>query len=455
MLKEQLTILRQIPRTVWVLCLVSFLMNLSSITIATLSPIFMISGLGATPAIVGRVRGITECLGYFAQIFSGLISDYIGKRKILIAIGYGCAGLTKPIFALATNIEWYTIAQCIDRVSNGFRDTPRDALIADVAPQGVKGTCFSLRHGFATAGSFLGSLLASFGLWYTSNNYRLMYWCAVIPVIVAWLCVIFLAEDPKGTKKLKDLVEKEEAKVKKPLLQLKFSKVYALLWSCIGLSTVLSFIGYWQIAAVIVSVAFIYWLKVKILDLKGAHLNAQYWFLMVVVATIMLARFTQALLILHMKNLNLIESLIPIVMAVMNLAYSTSANIVAIYTDRLDRRIFLWISLPLLVFSYIILGTASTVTMGMVGIFLYGLHMGTTQGVIPAMVADLTPPTIRATSFGIYSVICGFAVAISSIVAGFLMENYQSSTPFLVSSVIAILGTVLVMFLKPTNNAHL
>lgn len=393
--------LREIPQTVWILGVVSLLMNISSVIISTLSPLFMVSVLGASHTQVGLIRGVTEAIAYFTKIPSGMLSDYIGKRKVLIVIGYFFAAFTKPIFATTSSIMWYALAQFLDRVSNGMRDAPRDALVADYAPPHAKGACFGIRQGFATVGAFLGAIAALYLMCKTSDNYQFIYWLSTIPVLFAVLFLVIGVKDSPNTPK----------RAERKRTSVNFS------------------------------------------DLKKLGFN--YWYLMVVVTVFMLSRFSEVFLVINAKNLGMRESYAPIVMIIMNLGYTLSGYIVAINMDRIDRRVFLWIGFPTLMISYSILGCTNNLHTLLWGTFLYGVHMGTTQGVLAAMVADLTPKEIRATSFGIYSLISGLGMAVASTAAGKMSDLYGISTTFIAGCGITGIALVLLSFMNRTNPKEL
>jgi MFS family permease len=389
--------LHEVPSTVWVLSAVSMLMNISSVMISSLSPLFLMNVLMASATTVGIIRGLTEGVGYFARVFAGALSDYVGKRKMLVVLGYGFAVLTKPIFATTSSILWYGMAQFFERCSNGLRDTPRDAMILDVAPPQMKGICFGLRQGFATAGAFVGAIIATVAMVYTARNYQIVYWISTIPVVLAVLLLV------KGVKEPQDVPARK---------------------------------GYTS--------QLISWSEIR-------DLGRSYWMLILVIAVFMLARFSEAFLLMRARSLNMDESYAPMVLMVMNLAYMLSGNSVATVMDRFDRRLFLWIGFPTLILSYILMGFFQNLGIILCGVFVYGLHMGTTQSVLAAMVADLTPRHLRATSFGIFSLTCGIMLTISISFAGVICDALGIASTFLAGAVIAGVATLLLLFIRPSN----
>src|SRR5665811_1348751 len=151
---------REIPGSVWALGLVSLFMDVSSEMIHALLPLYLVTALGASTLTVGIIEGIAEATASIVKVFSGALSDWLGKRKFLATLGYGLAAFTKPVFPLATTFGWLVAARFIDRIGKGIRGAPRDALIADIAPAGLRGASFGLRQSLDTVGAFLGPLIA-------------------------------------------------------------------------------------------------------------------------------------------------------------------------------------------------------------------------------------------------------------------------------------------------------
>jgi len=148
-----------IPRSIWMLGFVSLFMDVSSELIHGLLPVFMVTSLGASAFAVGVVEGIAEATALIVKVFSGVLSDYLGKRKSLAVIGYGMGALSKPLFALALTVNWVLAARFMDRIGKGIRGAPRDALVADLAPPEIRGAAYGLRQSLDTVGAFVGPLL--------------------------------------------------------------------------------------------------------------------------------------------------------------------------------------------------------------------------------------------------------------------------------------------------------
>lgn len=185
------TALRALPRGIWPLGFVSLFMDLSSEMIHALLPVYLVAVLGASTLTVGLIEGVAEATAMITKIFSGALSDWLGRRKMLAAIGYGLAAFTKPIFPLATTIEWILTARFLDRVGKGVRGAPRDALVADLAPAALMGASFGLRQSLDTIGAFLGPLTAIGLMHLTGDNYAAVFWIAVVPAFAAVGLMVF------------------------------------------------------------------------------------------------------------------------------------------------------------------------------------------------------------------------------------------------------------------------
>ena len=390
----------RIPRTVWILGIVSLFMNSASVIITALTPFFITQVLGSSAATVGHVRGFTEALSYLVKLCSGVLSDYIGKRKVLILLGYGCAAITKPMFGLAHNIYQYTIAQVIERVANGMRDTPRDALIADCVPKKLKGTSYGIRQSFATAGSLIGSLGCYFLLSYfatkgsSTDNVRIVYFLATIPSLIAVFLLFWGVSEPKGMIKLKD---RKGFPIKKS-------------------------------------------------DLK--QLGGRFWFFVSVLLLFMTSRFSEAFLVLKAQELGWDLKHISLVLSVLYLFNSVTSKICGNLSDRIDRRVFLGLGFLLMMCSCLIVAYSTSIAVLLIGVAVYGIHYGATQGTFYALVADYSPSHIKGTSFGVFNLVCAIGMLGSNSLTGELWKLFGSHTAMLVEAGIAFSAFIMLLFLK-------
>ena len=374
-----------IPKNVWALGIVSLLMDLSSEMILSILPIFLVTGLGVSVLTLGLIEGFAEGAASIIKAFSGMLSDYLKKRKILIVIGYGLSTLTKPFFALASTATWIFTARFVDRLGKGIRGAPRDSLIADSTSTKIRGTAYSLRQSLDTLGALLGPIIAIIILYLTTNNFRFVLWFAVIPAV---LCIVVLIFGVKETTLKKNVLKK-----KSYFLFKNFSKITPVIW--------------------------LFFLTVFILNL---------------------GHFSEAFLLLRSQEIGLKVSFIPIVFVVMNVAYAIVAVPFGHLADKVGFFIPIVCGFLILVLSNIILALTNGIEWMFAGIIFWGIHLGMTQGLLLAMVAQLSPLELRGTSFGLFHAITGVALLIASLIAGYLWQYYNSGLIFIVSAIITSVG---------------
>ncbi|MDD1526536.1 MFS transporter [Bradyrhizobium sp. WBOS7] len=377
-----------LPRGIWVLGFVSMLMDISSEMIHALLPVYLVTVLGASTLTVGFIEGIAEATASITKIFSGALSDWLGRRKLLAALGYGLAALTKPLFPLAPSVGWLVAARFVDRIGKGIRGAPRDALIADIAPIGLRGASFGLRQSLDTTGAFLGPLIAVALMWWTADNFTIVFWVAVLPAFLSFGLITFGVNepDPDPSREL----------VKNPL----------------------------NLAAM-------------------RQLGAVYWRVVAVGIVFTLARFSEAFLILRAQNIGLDVMWVPAVLVLMNIVYALSAYPAGVLSDRINRTGLLALGLVVLAGADLALALLPTLSGLALGVALWGLHMGLTQGLLSAMVADAAPPSLRGTAFGYFNLFTGLALLAASVIAGALWDAYGPAGTFLAGlgfALLALLG---------------
>jgi MFS family permease len=377
-----------IPRTVWALGFVSLFMDLSSELIHALLPIFLVTTMGMSVTALGVLEGAAEATAMIVKVFSGPVSDWLGRRKPLLLLGYGLAALTKPLFPLASTPAWVVAARLLDRVGKGIRGAPRDALVADVAPPEIRGACFGLRQSMDTIGAFVGPLLAIVLMFWFTDHIRTVLWFAVVPAFIA-IGLIAFGIDESGHAPA-------HRTFRSPLC----------------------------------------WRALR-------EFPARYWFIVTIGATFTLARFSEAFLVLRAQQTGLDLVWIPGVMVVMSLAYSLSAYPVGILSDRLDRRLLLALGMALLIAADLVLGTGQSVVSVFVGVAVWGLHMGFTQGILAAMVSETAPATLRGTAFGVFNLACGLCMLLASALAGWLWDRFGASTTFVAGAALVVVPLLL------------
>jgi MFS family permease len=385
----------RIPHGVWILGLVSLCMDLSSEMIHSLLPVFLVTGLGAGAILIGVIEGIAEATASISKVFSGVLSDYIGRRKPLVVAGYGLAALTKPLFPLATSAAWVLAARFVDRIGKGIRGSPRDALVADLTPPAVRGAAYGLRQALDTAGALLGPLAALALMMLPNANVRTVFWVATMPAMAAVAVLVIFVREPA-----------ERAAPANRSTQ-------------------------------------IHWRELR--QLRGA-----FWFVVAIGAVFSLARFSEAFLVLRADNVGLAKNWTPLALAVMNVAYVTSAYPFGRLSDRVDRVLLLIGGSVVLVVSDLILALGERLSVILIGIGLWGIHMGMTYGLLAAMVADTAPADLRGSAFGVFNFVSGIAMLISSVMAGALWQWYGPRWTFLVGASLAA-AAVFGLILRPSR----
>ncbi len=379
--------LGQVPAGIWTLGFVSMLMDISSEMIHALLPIYMVTVLGTSTLAVGIIEGTAEATAAITKIFSGALSDWLGRRKGLAALGYALAAFSKPIFPLAPNLNWLVAGRFIDRVGKGIRGAPRDALIADLAPPEVRGASFGLRQSLDTVGAFVGPLLAILLMLATANSFTFVFWIAVVPAFVSFLLIVFLVHEPERPAALRI--------VKAPLSRAEL-----------------------------------------------VRLGTQYWWVVAIAAVFTLARFSEAFLVLRAQSVGVPVALIPAVLVLMNVAYALAAYPAGVLSDQMDRGTILIAGLLILIASDLILASSTTPVGVAIGVALWGLHMGLTQGLMATLVADAAPSELRGTAYGVFNLVSGIALLAASLIAGGLWDAVGPRGTFLAGATFAGLSLV-------------
>jgi len=379
---------RTLPRSIWALGFVSLFMDVSSELVHSLLPVFMATVLGASMATIGIIEGIAEATASITKVFSGWISDALGKRKLLALLGYGLAALTKPIFPLATTIGWVFGARFVDRIGKGIRGAPRDALVADIVHPSQRGAAYGLRQSLDSVGAFLGPLLAVLFMAVLADNIHAVLWIAVVPAFIAVALLLFGVQEPAH------LAQADHRR--KPL----------------SLSDI-------------------------------ARLPQRFWFVVLLGAVFTLARFSEAFLLLRAQHVGLGIGYVPVVLIIMNICYALTAYPAGVAADRFSRRRLLLLGLLMLIAADTLLAVTTTVWLALTGAALWGVHMGLTQGLLSKLVADNVPARLRGTAFGLFNLVSGGALLAASVIAGELWTHYGAPATFIAGAVfagVAVLG---------------
>jgi MFS family permease len=314
-------------------------------------------------------------------VFSGALSDRLRRRKLIVVLGYGLAAITKPVFPLATSIAWVFAARFLDRIGKGIRGAPRDALVADIAPAALRGAAYGLRQALDSVGAFLGPVLALGLMAWFANDIRAALWVAVIPAAMAVILLIVAVREPA------DAAPAAPAR------------------STFGGAT---------------------------------RLGARYWLLVLLGGMFTLARFSEAFLVLRAQDIGLAIGYVPVVMVAMNLIYAVAAFPAGAAADSMSRRGLLLAGLAVLVGADLMLAAASTPWQVIGGAMLWGLHMALTQGLLSKLVADHAPADLRGTAFGIFNLVSGIALVLTSVLAGLLWERIGPAATFIAGAGFAV-----------------
>ena len=384
-----------IPRGIWVLGFVSMLMDISSEMVHSLLPMFLVGSLGVSVLVVGIIEGLAEACALIVKVFSGTLSDYLGRRKGLAVLGYALGAVTKPLFAIASGPGLIITARLVDRVGKGIRGAPRDALVADIAPPEVRGAAFGLRQSLDTVGAFTGPLLAVGLMLLWANDFRAVFWVAVIPGVLSVLLLMVGVREPE---------RQADTPRSNPVNRANMRRLSAAYWWVVGIGAVFT-----------------------------------------------LARFSEAFLVLRAQQLGVAMAWVPLVMVAMNVVYAASAYPFGWLSDRISHTRLLVAGLLVLVLADAVLATSTDWVSLLLGVALWGVHMGMTQGLLATMVADTAPADLRGTAFGLFNLVSGVAMLIASVLAGWLWDTHGAASTFVAGAVFA-LSALLLLGLRPSDH---
>jgi MFS family permease len=379
----------RIPPGVWVLGFVSMLMDISSEMIHSLLPFFMVTILGASTIAVGLVEGLAESLALVIRVFSGTLSDYLGNRKWLAVCGYALGAFTKPLFALASGVDTVFTARLLDRVGKGVRGAPRDALLADITPPELRGAAFGLRQSLDTVGAFIGPLVAVWLMLLWANDFLAVFWVAVIPGMMAVALLVVGVKEPERRQTV--------------------TRTNPIRWD----------------------------------NLR--RLDSAYWWVVGIGFAFTLARFSEAFLLLRAEHGGIPVTFVPLVMVAMNVVYAVSAYPFGKLSDTMNHRKLLIWGLIVLITADVVLAIDDHRETVILGVILWGLHMGMTQGLLASMIAEVSPVDLRGTAYGFFNLACGLALLIASVLAGIVWEELGARFTFYMGALCGLCAIALVV----------
>lgn len=382
----------KIPNSIWAIGLATLLLNVSSVIVFGLSAVYMKTILGIGSGWIGFLEGTVEACAYLMKLLSGVLSDYLKRRKVIMVWGFALAVLSRPLLAAFSSFGTVLAARLLDRLGNGLQSTPRDALVGDIAPHGMKGKCYGLRQSMATAGSFLGGILGIIVMIVTQNNYPIVFWIASIPAVLALIILIVMVKEPTKTKE-------EKSEERQP----------------IHLSDI-------------------------------PLLGRPYWILMGITIIFMSARVSEAMLILHAhQNFELSARYIPFVLILYNGANSLISYPIGYLSDKMPRHYLLTVGFGLLLVADLLLGMAQNLTMVLFGVIVWGFQIGITQSMFMALIADLVPAHLRGTGFGFFYLISAVALVIAGSAGGMIAQYYGEHFSFFFSLTVGSLAFILLL----------
>lgn len=376
----------------------SLFMDASSELVHSLLPVFMTSVLGASVVTIGLIEGVAEATGSITKVFSGVLSDRLGKRKWLVVSGYGLGAISKPLFPLATSVAWVFLGRFVDRIGKGIRGAPRDALVADITPPALRGAAYGLRQALDSVGAFIGPLLAILLMRAMSDDIKAVLWTAIVPAVIAVVLLMVAIREPERP-----------------------------------------FGGPPE--------------RVRLTVADVGRLPRAFWWVVLLGALFTLARFSEAFLVLRAQDVGLAIGYVPTVMVAMNIAYAAIAYPAGRAADRVSPRMLLVVGLGILVVADLALAYAATPTLVFVGTTCWGIHMGLTQGLLSKLVADTSTAHLRGTAFGIFNIVSGGALFIASVIAGSLWSAAGASATFLAGAAFAVLTAIGLLAYRPAVGA--
>lgn len=393
-----------IPASIWAIGISSFLINISSVIVFGLSAVYMKTILGVATGWIGLLEGIVEACAYGTRIFSGIFSDYLRRRKAIMVWGFALATIARPILAISSSFGAVFTARLLDRVGNGVQSTPRDALVGDISPAEIKGSCYGLRQSLATAGSFVGGIVGVGAMLWTNQNFQHVFWIATIPAVLAFIILVISVKEPQRDSSEIDAATKKPAR-------------HPIHWNDV------------------------------------IRLGKPYWCLMIIAGLFMLARVSEAMLILHAhQNFGLSESYTPLILILYNGTNSLASYPIGRLSDKMSRQMLLGLGFIVLIMADILLGWAPNIYVMMAGVAVWGVQIGITQSMFLALVADTVPDDLRGTGFGFFYLISAVSLVLASTIGGTIAQYYNEHVTFMVSSLIASIALIaLILMAKWTK----
>lgn len=394
-----------VPVSVWIIGAMMCLINISFVMIYSLSPIYLNTTLGISAIWIGLLEGVVEGMSFIMKLCSGMLSDYLRRRKIIMVAGYTLTVISKPLLALASSFGIVFAARIFERLGNGIQATPRDAMVGDIAPTKHRGACFGLMRSLGTAGSCLGGIVGAFAMYITNDNIPNVFWIATIPAACAFTILILFVKDPRK-KTINTATHQPMKKQERRPIHLS--------------------------------------------DLK--LLGKPYWMLMVLVSVFMLARVSETLMVLHAhNNFELEKGFAPYIMSLYNSTYCLSSYPSGWLSDKYGRHMVLAFGIAALVISDFFLSYATNLYGFFIGVVIWGIQMGVAQSIFVALITDYVPADLRGTGFGFYYLISAISSVIAGLGGGAIAHYHGVANTFFVSMLIAIAALLVLLLFLPRS----
>ncbi len=390
---------RRLHPNIWFLTIGSFLTDVSSEMLTNLIPLFLYNVLGVQTSIIGLIDGIAETTASLVKIYSGGLSDRLGKRKLLTVIGYALSTVSKPFLYFAATWEWVLGVRFSDRVGKGIRTAPRDALLADSANTDQRGLAFGLHRAGDTAGAFVGLGIAALIIWLTQkgaaeltrHTFQIVVLASIIPAVLAVIVLVLGVKEVQTARKDN-------------------SKLPSLSWKAF---------------------------------------DKRFRAFLVVVIIFTLGNSSDSFIVLRGQDRGLSVLQIMGMLMTFNAVYSLLAGPLGSLSDRIGRRKLMlagWI-----IYGLVYLGFALSYTGVEIWVLFgfYGIYYALTEGVAKALVADIVPQEQRGTAYGLFNAAIGFSALPASLIAGILWQTVSPAAPFVFGACLSLLaGFLLITWVK-------
>lgn len=377
--------------SIWAIGFASMLLNISAVMVFGIAALYVQQILGVATGILLFLEGFFEAVAYVMKLFSGVISDYLRRRKSIMVWGFVLSVIARPLLAVFSGFSIVLSARLLDRLGNGIQATPRDALVGDLAPDDAKGACFGLRQSLAVAGSFIGGFVGIWCMIVTDKNFQAVFMLASIPALLGLLLVIFFVKDP----------HKEDSIHKKPIRH-----------------------------------------PIHLSDIK--RLGKPYWILMSIVLVFMSARVGESVLVLHATgSFGMDQNFSHAILILYNGMNSLCSYPIGHLSDRFGRYRFLALSFLLLILADGFLGFAPNLTTMMVGVALWGIQIGMSQSMFLSLIADHVPEDLRGTGIGFFYLISSVALLLAGAIGGVVVNKYDQFATFITSGAISLVALII------------